>query len=362
MVALGYYGFGNLGDEAVLAGIRRAMNGVVAADAEFRVLSNDPPATERLHPGVRGVNRWRWRDASAALRGTDLFIFGGGSLLQDATSARSVFWYAAMAVLARKRARRVLWWAQGVGPLRSKASRRLVRFLANQADGITVRDADSARLLKSIGARGSIEEVADPAFALPRPGNGGADGAVAAAVPVTLLALRPWRDDEALRAAFAPAAARALAARTGTTLEPFPMHLPGDRGFMEGLLGRDGFSGGAAPEATPTPERALERFASARLVIAMRLHALIFAARCGTPFVAISYDPKVDALCRAAGQEAALIPVAGLTEGALARVVDAVLETRAERVERLRAFADEQEIRARRPAEIAASWLPGAAP
>ena len=353
VVVLGYYGFGNLGDEAVLAGIRRSLNDALGS-ADICVLSNDPAATRRLHPGVRAVNRWRWRAVIPALRGTDLFVLGGGSLLQDATSARSVLWYALVALLARRLCRRVLWWGQGVGPLKAAASRRLVGMIARQADALTVRDAASADLLKAVGASGSIDLVADPAFVLEPAGRRTEQAEQSEAM---LVALRAWRSGEgALRAVFGERATWArLAARVNGAPVAYPMHLPDDAAFLRGLDKKVSCLDWQA--RNEGPEEALARFAAARLVVAMRLHALIFAARGATPFVALSYDPKVDALARAAGQADALLPVEGITGEALDGAVRTVLATRAERVARLRSFADEQASRARRPAEIAAEWL-----
>jgi polysaccharide pyruvyl transferase WcaK-like protein len=36
---------------------------------------------------------------------------------------------------------------------------------------------------------------------------------------------------------------------------------------------------------------------SARFMLAMRLHAVIYAAKAGTPFIGLSYDPKVRGVC-----------------------------------------------------------------
>ena len=98
----------------------------------------------------------------------------------------------------------------------------------------------------------------------------------------------------------------------------------------------------------------LGRFAAAELVIAMRLHALIFAARCAVPFVAVSYDPKVDALATAAGQSDALIPLGNLTRKGLSEAVCRVLDTEKTRRETLAAFSEIQQTRALRPAQLAA--------
>jgi polysaccharide pyruvyl transferase WcaK-like protein len=232
-------------------------------------------------------------------------------------------------------------------------------LIANQADAITVRDPASLALLKEIGVRRSIQEVADPAFAL----DPGTTQDAAAAAPI-LLALRSWKNNEALRGALAGDDDDNLLARlvrdTGAPLLSFPMHLPNDRTFVYDLL--RGASGVSARDGRPehggeTPAATLGQFARARLVIAMRLHALIFAARCAVPFVAISYDPKVDALARAAGQDDALVPIQDVNAARLENTIKSVLATRAERVARLEVFARAQNERAHLPAQIAADWL-----
>lgn len=351
IAALGYYGFRNLGDEAVLAGIRTAL-GQKIGDIDLLVLSNDPEATVRLHPGVRAADRWKWRDAASALRGTDLFVLGGGSLLQDATSARSVLWYALMATLARRRSRRVIWWGQGIGPLKSGTSRRLVRWIANQADALTVRDTDSAALLQAVGVRREVTVVADPAFAL-EPERADNRSPAAGAI---LLALRSWRGDgwvgeDGLRPL--------LQATAGYSVAALPMHLPGDREFVERLPGCSPSVVRTLDWGTDgvTVERTLGWVASAQAVVAMRLHALIFAARCGVPFVALSYDPKVDALARAAKQEDALVPVESLNQERLNAALMRIFQSSDARRETLRGFAAEQGRLALRPGEIAADLL-----
>jgi polysaccharide pyruvyl transferase CsaB len=329
--ALGYYGFGNLGDEAVLAGIRTAL-GETFPKAEFLVLTNDAAATQTLHPGVQTANRWRWKDAITALQGTDLFVFGGGSLLQDATSARSVLWYALMAAIARRKAQRVLWWGQGVGPLQSPTSRTLVRLIGNQADAITVRDEKSAALLKELGVKRSIEVVADPAFALtPAP---------ASQPHGVLVALRRWPGVSPSTLAHALPGATAL-----------PMHLPDDLEAQGELPCYNWQLAGARVEDV------LGQVAVAELCVAMRLHALIFAARCATPFVALSYDPKVVALARAAGQDDALLDATTVTPEQLRETIRRVRETSVERRRQLQDFARTERLRAHRPATLASEWF-----
>ncbi|GAB4460262.1 MAG: polysaccharide pyruvyl transferase CsaB [Armatimonadaceae bacterium] len=359
VAALGYYGFGNLGDEAVLGGILRSLRSEPRfADARFRILSNDGAETRRLHPGVETANRWKWREAATALRGTDLFILGGGSLLQDATSARSVVWYTLMALIARRRARRVLWWGQGIGPLNSGVSRKLVRLIADQADARTVRDNSSAELLKAIGVSGSIQVVADPAFALEPTTEPTANPKANHSLPASpkyLLALREWQHGSVVQTL----QRRELFSGWGwrhDTIAGLPMHLPHDREYMAGLLGAD-FVQQDWRAAGWTIEQVLGWVGGAEQVVAMRLHALIFAARCAVPFVALSYDPKVDALAQAAGQEDALLSVNEVTPESLGETLRHVRDTQDKRRAQLRDFGAQQRERARQPAEIAAQLM-----
>jgi polysaccharide pyruvyl transferase WcaK-like protein len=134
------------------------------------------------------------------------------------------------------------------------------------------------------------------------------------------------------------------------------MHLPDDAVYMRRVL-EERFPSAHWRGDGATVEQTLGVVSRARLVVAMRLHALIFAARCGVPFVALSYDPKVDALARAAGQEDALLPVNGITPDALLVATDRVLATAEGRRHALAEFAAVQRERARIPAHLAAEMV-----
>src|SRR5205807_7129447 len=107
---------------------------------------------------------------------SDRLISGGGSLLQDTTSLRSLIYYLWVVRLAHSCGAPIMFYAQGIGPLRRKVSRALTRLVANRVQQITVRDAESADLLRRIGVnRPPIEVTADPAFALTAAGSGRAE-------------------------------------------------------------------------------------------------------------------------------------------------------------------------------------------
>jgi len=335
VVLSGYYGFGNLGDEAVLAAtvteLRRRRPAL-----EIDVLSASPEATARAH-GVAGVPRARPRAVLDALRGADLFLSGGGSLFQDATSWRSPWYYLAVLAAARRWCRRTAVYAQGFEPAHRAWVRAGLRSVLNGVDLVTVRDAASAEVLARAGVRTPRVCVsADPSFLLDPDATPAVERERAqwGTGPRFGLAVRPWGDGGVLNAV--AAAARAAAARLGVRWVLLPMHRPHDVVAAETVAAR--LDGAVVVRGAFGPREMLALTGTLDLVVGMRLHALIFAASQGVPVVPVAYDRKVAALAQELGEEA---PLAAdrLDAGALAARIEAAAADRAARRDRLRRVA-----------------------
>lgn len=291
-VISGYYGFGNVGDEAVLAAMLAALRARVP-QAQITVLSGDPAQTRRVH-GVSAVSRSV--GAVRVIVGADVFISGGGSLIQDATSARSALYYLALLGLATVLARRVMVYAQGVGPLRRRWLRKLSALIVNRVDVVTVRDEESRRLLQDAGVRRPIHLVADPAFALePAPPARVADVVGRTRRPRIGLVLRPWGDDGYLAALLD--GIRGACADLGGEVVVLAFHPARDLR----VCARAARALGARVVAGLPAQEAMAVVGTLDLLVGMRLHALIWAAALGVPAVGLAYDPKIVSLFRQLG-------------------------------------------------------------
>ena len=173
----GYYGYDNAGDEAVLAAILAHIS-AQAPGSEFVATSGAPEVTTKLHAGADYGLRCVARDDFAGLwreiKQCDVFISGGGSLLQDVTSLRNIVYYTGLMRLAQLARKPVMVYAQGIGPLKRPLSQKLTRIALQHKNTriIAVRDPDSKALLEKIGVRKNIEVTADPVWALPPRDNG----------------------------------------------------------------------------------------------------------------------------------------------------------------------------------------------
>ena len=282
----GYYGFGNLGDEAILSGL---VQGLKARGHSVTVLSNDPLTTASLH-GVTAAHRVR--GAPGALLKTDAFISGGGGLLQDKTSLRSLHYYLTLLRLAKRLGKRAFVYGQSVGPLSERGRAAVAGAL--RGVHVAVRDERSRALLASLDV--SAHLVADAALLLEPPPKTTAERVILvprAGYPAITEALSHLGNS--LRAQAVPVAAAAVQ--------------PDEDGAALAQLTR------AIPDLdllpATSPGELLRHLSAARYVVSGRLHGLILAAVAGTNACGLVYDPKVAAFAEEAGAPAFDLPVEG---------------------------------------------------
>ncbi len=294
----GYYGFGNLGDEAILEAAVGAFR-VARPDLAVTVLSARPQQTAARY-GVDAVDRSSWVAIWRAVRCCDLLLSGGGGLIQDATSSLSPLYYLAVLRVAQVLRRRTAVFAQGLGPVRRHLNVALTRRVFERCDAITVRDEASAQWLRSIGVRRpEIAVAADMAFLLEPAPRGRVEEALQQAgvcrdQPLIGLSVRPWGEDLAYLDHLADGVAR-FARGVHAQVVLLPMQPAQDVPVAARLADRfDPPAVVVSPDRPPSETLAV--VGRLDLLVGMRLHALIFAACQGVPLVGLSYDPKVNAL------------------------------------------------------------------
>lgn len=345
----GYYGYNNLGDEAVLGGILAGLRRT-APDVRPVVLSGDVAGTERLH-GVEAIPRMSVGAIRAALAGADLLVSGGGSLLQDVTSLKSPLYYLGVLWLAQRAGVPTMVLAQGLGPLRFPLNRLLARRILNRTRAITVRDAMSEVFLATLGVDvPPIEVTADPSFLLEPDSSERLrdwwEGHIPAGRPVIGVALRRWGAAQPYDRFHAISdALAALAEQTGALLLFIPMQYGEDYHVAKEISAWTPAENRIL-DLEVTPREMLALIGRCDFVAAMRLHALIFAAQQGVPAFGIAYDPKVRDFATEAGLPAPAIWEQIETEALTAALAqawddrDALRATITERATALRALAE----------------------
>ncbi len=316
----GWYGFGNLGDEAILHAIHQALR-QTEPGCEVRVLSFRPEHTLRYH-GIDakfqfpcGLKGW----AVALLRGRilapfcavlrcDVLLLGGGGFLSDWQPEAPWHWLR-QAILARLLGRKVQLYGIGAGPFRRAWGKWMTRtFIKLGVDRITVRDEASKVWLETAGVPVQrIQVLADPVFGLqgenrgrPIANGGGAVIGFSLAPVFHLEALWPGQRHRYQAYLVAMAEACKLLASRGHRLVFLPMHEEVDRQVADnleslapGLLEYRLLPGGV--------ETAIKALGEVDVLVAMRLHAGILAAIQGVIPVGVIYHSKVDAFLERIG-------------------------------------------------------------
>ena len=303
----GYYGSKNAGDEAMLAAMLEVLGEL--ENISVTVISVNPEDTKKRH----GVDAIPWLNPFAIVRkiiGADLVISGGGSLLQNVTSRRSLYYYLGIIFLARLFGRRVMLYAQGIGPIRGSMPRRLMHWIVNGVDLITVRDHGSLEELSRLKIdRPKIVCTADPVLAirpaslaigrdiLRRSGEGKFLDDHSTLIGV---AVRRWHGWDRCRQQLA-AALDELAHEFGARIIFLPMQYPEDVRAAREVAGISTVDCDVLDEEFSTGEL-LSLVGCMDLLISIRLHALIFAGVMNIPMLGISYDPKIDRFLDSIGE------------------------------------------------------------
>lgn len=160
-VVSGYIGFDNFGDEAI-AGILSSYLKKNGAE-KVTLISSNPTRTSKLYD----VDSVPMLDFVKPIMESDVLISGGGSLLQDITSLKSLLYYLAIIIFAQVLNKKVIIFAQGFTPFRTKVGKFLTKFVLKRCNKITVRDLKSQELLNQMGI--DSELVSDPVFAMDIP-------------------------------------------------------------------------------------------------------------------------------------------------------------------------------------------------
>lgn len=293
----GYYGFDNAGDEAVLYAILSALREMVP-EASITVLSNQPEKTAAAY-GVRAVNRWSKTGLFKEIKQCDLLISGGGSLLQDVTSKKSILYYLGIIWLAQKMKKKVLIYAQGIGPIQESCNCRLTKKILNRADVITVRDFPSRQLLLELGVYREVLVCADPVWGIDAAQIDREQGMAILRQKgreliggkVMMVAVRNWGACGQSFEQLAKACNAFVDADWQVVFVPF--HYPEDVEAGKAVAAMMG-SKALVLEDNYTPQETMAILANGDLIVAMRLHGLIMGSVLHKPVVAVSYDPKVD--------------------------------------------------------------------
>ena len=145
IVISGYYGFNNAGDEAMLSAILQALRKTFD-EPDITVISGNPKETAHSF-GVHGIPRFSISQIITAIFNSDLIISGGGSLLQDVTSWKSMIYYLSIITLGVLFQKQVFLYSQGIGPVRYRVIRIILKHVLNHVDAIAVRDTESKGVL-----------------------------------------------------------------------------------------------------------------------------------------------------------------------------------------------------------------------
>lgn len=295
----GYYGYNNAGDEAILksiiANIRK-----IDSSASIAVLTDNVKFTEEKY-GIKAVKRFSVFNILKALLSCDILISGGGTLFQDRTSTRSLIYYTSIINLAKMFGKKVMIYANGMGPISKKSNMRRVRRAIENSDIVTLRDEESMDFVMSLGVENkNVFLTTDPVFSLDPDDEAAEPWDLPASVAdggreFVVVSVRPWTGESEFAGLFARCCDY-IAERYHREIVFVPMQHPRDLVTTNKIIEQMKHKAHVVENLDTV--RMLSVIGKSIYVLSMRLHGLIFAGITSTPCLGFSYDPKIDSLLK----------------------------------------------------------------
>jgi polysaccharide pyruvyl transferase CsaB len=296
----GYYGFNNTGDEAILTSMVRAFKEKIP-QIKIVVLSHSPLQTSQAYQ-IKTINRLHLIDIMRCLRDTNLFISGGGGLLQDSTGKGwSILYYLGLILVAKIVKVPVMIYAQGIGPVNKQINKKLIKWILNKVNLITVRDNSSKELLENLGVvKPSIYVNSDPVFLLKKKNiNHIIDNYpyIQKLInpddrPLIGVSVREYKSNGSDSKRIFAQAADYLIKNYQAKIIFLPFKFDEDVHISEEILSLMK-NKAEVLKIKLEPEELLSVLSRLSLVIGVRLHSIIFSSMANIPFIAFNYDPKV---------------------------------------------------------------------
>lgn len=289
-VLCGYFGYENMGDEAVLCalvnGLRRRK-----PDVSLCVLTATPEKTARRY-GVDTCHRFDLQRISRILKRSSVLVFGGGNLLQDSTSNASLWYYLHILSRAKACGTRIAVYANGIGPVQD--DRHLVEIgeTLGTADSVSLRERHSFELVKALCPdKENVRLTFDPALLTETSGK----REIAqrhGLLPLSYFVISPRAIDRFSEKKLVDTA-REMTAQYGLTPVLVPMQRGEDEPVCRALSEK--LPGSILVDENFDFTGILDLLSEASFVISARLHTLIYATSAACPMIGFSDDIKLSA-------------------------------------------------------------------
>ena len=335
IVLSGYYGYENSGDDALLKAI---VDSVRKEDpgAKILVLSKKPAQTMEIHRhhDVFSINRYDVYAILKHMKRARLFVYGGGSLIQDITSTQSLVYYTWLLRLAKFFGLRLMIYGNGIGPVIKKSNVRRAKKALSSCGYISLRDPESMQVIQDLGldlAKVPVKLSVDPVFAIDACSPEitadilEKEGMAQSAQPDVQyfgVSCRTWRYNEPNFISKMASTIEEKSRQYNLIPVYIPMH-PSDYNILREIAAKAAVDRYIMLSKIYEVEQLMGICGSLRFVLAMRLHALIYAVAMGVPIIGLSYDPKVSNFVVYANQTSCL-ETSDLDEAALGRMIDSI--------------------------------------